>query len=287
MYLQKILSEFNLNIKIAGEIEFYIEPSMPDEKTENEFQEKILAALVKENIQVWNMQKEVAPNQYEIALQPTTPDIAAKQINKLKELIAKVLESSFAFQYTPIFKAKPYATLPGCGLHIHIGITDLNDNSAIERQGPRGNKEGETEIMLHAIGGLCSTMLKNFTSFAPTQKSYLRFSAQRNELKDVENPLATYNNAPVNVSWGGNNRTTAIRIPASSYDESNRHIEHRVAGADANPDAVINAILEGVYIGLKDKITPPEKIHGNAFDKQYDFLKPFPKTLEEANKPIL
>lgn len=53
---------------------------------------------------------------------------------------------------------------------------------------------------------------------------------------------------------GGNNRTTAIRIPTSTIDSQTRHIEHRIPGADSDPYLVISAILAGVHYGLKNKI---------------------------------
>ena len=43
--------------------------------------------------------------------------------------------------------------------------------------------------------------------------------------------------APVNLSWGGNNRTTAIRIPGTN--KLNRRIEFRVPSANCNPGKVI------------------------------------------------
>ncbi len=279
MYSDKIFKEFGLKVKVAGEIEFYLTSQLSD-PDEDEFLSTLFSDLAKNKIKIWNIQKEVAPNQYEVALQPTEPKQSIKEIEQLKNIISKTAK---IFKTEAIFKAKPFENLPGCGLHIHIGVKDTNENSVLERVGAFANRESESEVMLNIIGGLCSTMLKNFIYFAPNEESYKRFSAQRNDIANEENKLATYNNAPVNVSWGGNNRTTAIRIPVSTYDETTRHIEHRVAGADANPEQVINAILEGIYIGLKEKIIPPEKIYGNAFDDQYNFLVPFPKSLKEAN----
>ncbi len=281
-----ILKEFNLQIKVAGEIEFYVTPHLSDSE-ENEFLAKLLFNLTAQNIKIWNIQKEVAPSQYEVALQPTEPEIAITQIIKLKEVIQHTLVSlnSRHSTFTALFKAKPYENLPGSGLHIHIGVNDKECNSALGRPGDFGNREDESELMKNIIGGLCETMLPNFAIFAPDEDSYKRFEFPKNKIADSSiNPLATYNNVPMNVSWGGNNRTTAIRIPVSTYDETQRHIEHRVAGADANPEHVINAILEGIYYGLKHKPTPPPKIYGNAFDEQYNFLKPFPRTLSDAKK---
>ena len=48
-------------------------------------------------------------------------------------------------------------------------------------------------------------------------------------------------NAP---SWGLDNRTVAVRVPTDSSD--NVRLEHRVAGADANPYLMLAAILADV-----------------------------------------
>jgi glutamine synthetase len=150
-------------------------------------------------------------------------------------------------------------------------LHDKQGNNLFAKKGD----EDETAIMRYAIAGLLSNMLQDFHIFAPNPESYARFSAA---------PLreGVYNNAPINVSWGGNNRTTAIRIPASTAYPNNRHIEHRVSGADANPHKVIAAILEGAKRGLLNKQEPPAKIWGDAAHKQYAPLPAFPKTLEEA-----
>ncbi|MDX1949379.1 MAG: hypothetical protein SFT90_02625 [Rickettsiales bacterium] len=278
MYENLILQEFELNALIACEIEFYLEPCPTrNSDQEKDFLAKLLLEFSKTNIKIHRLDKEVTEGQFEISLTPQKPNIAINEINWTKEFISKTAKDE---GYQAIFEAKPLQDLPGSGLHIHISLVDNSGISALKRI----DEKTESETMLYAIGGLCDTMLKNFIYFAPNENSYLRFTSDRNNHKQA-NPMVSHNNAPVNVSWGGNNRTTAIRIPASTIDENSRHIEHRVAGADANPADVINKILEGVYLGLKEKIIPPQKIYGNAYDKQYQAeLQPFPKTLSEALK---
>jgi glutamine synthetase len=271
-YLNKIENELNLRLKIATELEFYVTKTL-DDKLENAFIAKLVYNLTKNNLKIWEVGKEVAPAQYEVALQPDEVNNAIADYKTLKSTISKTASE---YDCEAIFEAKPYKNLPGCGLHIHIGIYDLDGNALLNRVGEFANRTGESETMLNAIGGLCETMIKNFSKFAPNEKSYDRFNARRNEISSEVNPMAAHNGAPVNVSWGGNNRTTAIRIPVSTSNENMRHIEHRVAGADAVIEDVVEAILEGIYTGIKNKITPPEKIHGNAYDKQYNFLTPFP-----------
>lgn len=242
---------------ISAELEFYLDNNG----------EGIEKELEINKIETYGLERERGAGQYEIALKnPNTPETILNQI----ETIKKITKGDF--------RAKPFADRPGSGLHIHISLLNKEGKNIFMK--PRGEEE-ETPEMAWAIGGLLDAMLKDFTLFAPNEDSYSRFTAEFNPQEPEE---GRYNNAPVNVSWGGNNRTTAIRIPASSAYPDLRHIEHRVAGADADAGAVIAAILEAVQYGIVNKITPPAKTHGNAFDKQYAHLTPFPKTLEEAKK---
>lgn len=43
-----------------------------------------------------------------------------------------------------------------------------------------------------------------------------------------------------------------------------RRIEHRIAGADANPNLVMAAMLAGVHYGITNKLTPTRQSTGNA-----------------------
>lgn len=263
---------------IAGEVEFYIDPAPArNSQSETDLLAKILLEFSKNNVKLHRFDKEAMEGQYEFSLNPKPSLIAVNEINQAKEIISSV---AMADNYRVLFEAKPYPNLPGCGMHIHISLLNENGINLLKKIG----ENMESTTMKYAVGGLCATMLKNFTAFAPNENSYLRFTAQRNSLQHIT-PVAAHNNAPVNISWGGNNRSAAIRIPPSTMDETQRHIEHRVSGADADPVEVVRKILEGIYLGLKEKIIPPEKIYGNAYDKQYsNALTPFPKTLAEAKE---
>lgn len=67
---------------------------------------------------------------------------------------------------------------------------------------------------------------------------------------------------PVNTSWGVNNRSVAFRIPAGGG--AARRIEHRIAGAEANPYLVMAAVLAGVHHGLVRGLDPSPPSDGNA-----------------------
>ncbi len=67
---------------------------------------------------------------------------------------------------------------------------------------------------------------------------------------------------PVTKDWGENNRSVAFRLPIG--DDGSRRLEHRVAGAEANPYLVLAAVLAGVHYGLANKLDPGGKHAGNA-----------------------
>lgn len=92
--------------------------------------------------------------------------------------------------------------------------------------------------------------------FAPNANSYRRF--RRNSY------------APVSVSWGIDNRTVSLRVPAGHAEA--RHIEHRPAGADANPYLVLAAVLAGIHHGITRKLDPGPPVTGNGYEQQANRL---------------
>ncbi len=85
--------------------------------------------------------------------------------------------------------------------------------------------------------------------FAPHANSYRRFRAM------------SY--APVAATWGVNNRTVGLRVP--SGPPPSRHVEHRVAGADANPYLVAALVLAGMLRGLERGLDPGPPVEGNGY----------------------
>ena len=126
--------------------------------------------------------------------------------------------------------------------------------------------------MLKAIAGLEASLQKSISTFAPNEEDYKRFKPSFD--------------APTTISWGGNNRTVALRIPASSWIlEPTRHIEHRVPAATANPYMSIIAVLAGIHYGLTSKINEPKtpKIYGDASMDMYH-LNPISPSLGRSKK---
>ena len=143
------------------------------------------------------------------------------------------------------FMAKPYGNRSGNGFHVHFSLVDKKGNNVFDD----GTEKGTT-MMKQAVAGLMQALPESTLLFAPHMNSYRR--------------LKPGTHAPTSVAWGYENRTTAIRIPGGAC--AARRIEHRVAGADANPYLVIAAILGAALYGIKRQLKPDKPINGNAYD---------------------
>lgn len=196
--------------------------------------------------------KEASPSQYEINLHHVDdPVLAADQALMLKRMIKKVARNH---GFCASFMAKPFGDLPGNGLHVHFSLL----NEAGENVYDNGTELG-SDLLRHAIAGLADSMAESMAVFAPNQNSYRRFQAGCH--------------APLSPSWGYENRTVALRVPAG--DTRAMRVEHRVAGADANPYLTLAAILAGAYRGITEKREAPPPTEGNAYDQHKPTLPVF------------
>ena len=111
-------------------------------------------------------------------------------------------------------------------------------------------------------------MADGIAVFAPHANSYRRFRAQ------------SY--APVAPTWGVNNRTVSLRVPAGPPES--RHVEHRVAGADANPYLVAALVLAGMLRGIDAQSDPGPPVTGNGYAQNVVPRWPlhWPEALERA-----
>ena len=236
--LDNFNDKFNMKLCIGSELEFYFE-NFSDKKY-REFMNMISNTLPNHLIT-----KERGERQYEIII-PKTFDILfhIKNITIAKNIISTIAQEC---EMVANFMAKPYENEPGNALHINISAF-INGRNIFTK-----HNNQDSDYILYAIGGLCHNMKKDLKVFLPSKESYKR--------------IIPKNNAPTTVSWGGNNRTVAIRIPTTESD--NYRIEHRVSGSDADPEQVILKIIKAIFQGIEQKITPPKKIYGDASDQQY------------------
>ena len=202
-----------------------------------------------QNLPAKTLISEYAPGQMEIVLRHR-PDVlkACDEAIMLKRLI-KATADKHGLAAT--FMAKPYSEWTGSGMHVHISLADAEGKNLFAASEP-----AENELLLNALGGLKAAMAESMLIFAPNANSYRRF--RRNSY------------APVSASWGINNRTVSLRIPAGAAETC--HIEHRPAGADANPYLVMAAILAGMHHGITEKLDPGSPVTGNGYEKRAKYI---------------
>ncbi|WP_417627859.1 glutamine synthetase family protein [Pararhodobacter aggregans] len=189
---------------------------------------------------------EYAPGQYELTLKYRDNALtAADDLVRLKRIVRA---QARRHGVVACFMAKPIADYAGSGMHLHVSLRD-DEGRNIFAEAPGA---GWTEAIRHALGGLKQTMGESMLVFAPHANSWRRFANQ------------SY--APVSPSWGVNNRSVALRIPAG--DVRARRIEHRPSGVDANPYLVAATVLAGIRKGLEERIDPGPETTGNAYEAE-------------------
>jgi glutamine synthetase len=192
---------------------------------------------------------EYGPGQYEVNL-AHAPDslLVCDQALRFKRAVKSVAR---AHGCEATFLPKPYRDMAGSGLHIHVSLLDANGRNIFAAESPL-----DSAPLRHVIAGTLATLADGMAVCAPGPNSYRRFRTE------------AY--VPLHPTWSINNRGSAIRVPAS--DSDNLRIEHRLAGADANPYLVLAWILAGMLHGLERKLEPPAVLTGNAYIQDGDPL---------------
>ena len=204
------------------------------------------AACEAQGIETGAITKEYAPGQFEINLNHVDdPLLAADQCIMFKRVV-RAIAQNHGVEAT--FMAKPYLEAAGSGLHLHCSL--LNEEGAnFFAEGEGEGATAETSLNLrHAIGGILDLMPDSMGILAPNVNSFRRFEPNIF--------------VPVTRSWAYENRSVALRIPTGSPKA--RRIEHRIAGADANPYLTLATLLAGIHHGLTSEIDPPPPTEGNA-----------------------
>jgi glutamine synthetase len=175
---------------------------------------------------------EYAPGQYEINLHHRADPVAACDDAVLFKRVVRKVAERHGLRAT--FMAKPFGDLAGSGLHVHLSLGDGKGGNRFAAADPAGSP-----LLRQAIAGLSATMNEGLALFVQNQNSFRRLQPN------------TY--VPHAPSWAVNNRSCALRVPSGAPES--RRVEHRLAGADANPYIVMAAVLAGVHHGIRHAST--------------------------------
>lgn len=214
-----------------------------DDLDENDFFIKAVIETARaQNLPADTVIAEYSPGQFEVNLNYGTDILeAVDQAVLLKRAICSVAKQ---YDMEATFMAKPYIDKSGNGLHMHLSLMKDGEN-VFASEDPVNHP-----LMRHAIGGLLDMVDATQGFLAPNINSFRR--------------LAPDAFAPTSKTWGLDNRTVALRIPSGPIEAT--RIEHRMAGADANPYLATAVLLAGVTEGILNSIEPPPAVEGNAYE---------------------
>jgi glutamine synthetase len=281
--LKQVLASYaalGINPVMAPEIEFYLtaanaDPALPLEAPKlrggraevgqsafslnmlNElapFWDEFRAACTTLGIGTDTWIHEVGALQYEINLMHGDPVVVADQAFLFKYAAREV---ALKHGLNAVFMAKPVAGSAGSSMHLHTSLVAADGHNVFSEA------DGNASALFgQFIAGLQTYGPELMLMFAPNVNSYRRYVAG--------------SQAPTNMAWGYDNRTTGLRIPASSPVA--RRVENRVAGADANPYLAIAATLAAGLRGIEEQLTPSEPLAGNGYDQAHGL----PRSMDAA-----
>ena len=219
--------------------------SMADLNSVSDILSEIAATCAEQNVPTGTALAEYGPSQWEVNLRHVADArLACDQAIRFKRIVKGV---ALHHGLEATFMAKPYEDMAGSGMHIHISVQDAAGQNVFASADSLGN-----DLLKQAAAGLIATMAEGMAVFAPNANSYRRLRPE------------TY--VPMHATWGYNNRGVAVRIPVS--DAENRRLEHRVAGADANPYLLAAVVLAGMLHGIEKKLPAAEALAGNAYSQR-------------------
>ena len=206
---------------------------------------EVLDAAFAQGLPAGTVMSEYAPGQFEITLQHRRGALAAvDEAVQFKRLLKGVAARHGCIAS---FMAKPFTQRVGSGAHLHLSLADESGRNLFAAEDAAG-----TPLLRQAIAGMMATAGDAFIAFAPNGNSWRRFQRE------------SY--APVSVSWGVNNRSVSLRVPAGA--PASRHVEHRFCGADVNLYVAAAAVLAGAAHGIERQLDPGPPVEGNGYAAQ-------------------
>ena len=155
-------------------------------------------------------------------------------------------EIGHRFGIMPTFMAKISPELPGCSGHIHQSLWKDGKPLFFDETDP--HKISKT--FRHYLAGVMHCLPHVLPCYAPTINSYKRL---------VEGMWA-----PTKVTWGIDNRTTALRVLGGSPKST--RLELRVPGADMNPYLGVAATIASGLYGIENELELAPLTTGNGYE---------------------
>lgn len=222
------------------------------------FVDELVRALQGLGVDLGAVHTEAGPSLLELNIGPRRGLAAADDATLLK-FAAKQVAASLGMRAS--FLAKTVPGEEGSSGHVHLSCWTGETNAFA------GADPGDAlpAPFAAAVAGVVEHLPAASLLLNPTINSYKR--------------LVPGWFAPINATWGYENRSCAVRAIRSARPDLWR-FECRRPGADANPYLALAAITASAADGIRRKATPPDPIEGDAY--ALPKLPQLPGSLEAA-----
>jgi glutamine synthetase len=212
--------------------------------------------LARLGLEAFAVNHEFMNSQYEINLRHSGAVDAADRAFRLKSAV-KDIAAQHGLVAT--FMGKPFNDQGGSGTHLHVSLA---------RDGRNAFAGEDVAAELHAFtAGVLRHAAALMAFLNPTVNAYRRI--QPDSL------------APTHANWGWDNRATFIRIPPERGEAT--RVELRVGDGAANPYLAIAAVLLAGAEGVREGLTPPPPVAGDAYRADPSVIgEALPASLEDA-----
>ena len=244
------------------------------------FVRALAPALDALGIELSAVHTEAGPGLLELNL-GARPALRAADDAALTKMAVKDLAATMGLRAS--FLAKTAPGEEGSSGHVHLSCWNDGKNAFAPAPSPPGGgtspQAGKStrqstnlpptnlpEVFRSAIAGVVEHLPAASLLLNPTINSYKR--------------LVPGWFAPVNATWGIENRSCAVRAIVRADHPELCRLECRRPGADANPYLAIAAIAASVTDGIKRQLSPPEPIVGDAYAR--GDVRELPGSLESA-----
>jgi glutamine synthetase len=171
---------------------------------------------------------------------------------------------------------KPFADKTGTGAHFNMSLYDINTGKNLFACDPKDDPRGIglTELGYQFIAGILKHGPALCAAFAPTVNSYKRLVRR--------GAMSYFSWAPVFNSYGSNNRTNSVRVPAGGG-----RCESRNADGAVNPYLAATLALAAGLEGIREGLNPGTPNEDNLYaiteeERTKRGIEFLPQTLQEA-----
>jgi glutamine synthetase len=260
------LNSSSLTPKIGCELEFFLLEknlaAVENQALMADLISELKSELTKKYSLIYQVEKEQGVSQVEVKTSFTSDlFLLCEQLESAKNFIKNFAQEK---NFIASFVSQPFVNDCGSALQFNVSPHGKDDKNIFEL---------DKNFLKNSATSLLKMTNSMMIFLAPKEEDYTRFSFDLNRELFRKGKFT----APINLSFGADNRTCAIRIP----NPSGNRLEYRIAAADADPALAISAILIAISSDQKTNEPQFEQIFGNAFDEKYK-LENFCQSLKEA-----